>query len=96
MWTPLANGIADPVGVVLDREGRQYHRSAAGDYSTKLVFDLPADVASPKLHVHEGTWIARLSEMFLIGDEDSLFHKKTLFGWARTISFLAFSLRLPD
>ena len=94
-------GIANPVAVVVDREGRRYHRSAAGeralaaaegdlpplgesieaggDYTTKFVFDLPANAASPKLHVHEGAWIARLSELFLIGDEDSLFHKKTLF-----------------
>lgn len=48
-------------------------------YSTRLVFDLPADVHDPKLHVTERDLLARLSELFLIGDEDSLFHRPTLF-----------------
>ncbi len=48
-------------------------------YSTRLVFDLPANVRDPKLHVAERDLLARLSELFLIGDEDSLFHRPTLF-----------------
>ncbi len=47
-------------------------------YRVKLVFDLPEGVASPRLRIHESDWLARLSEMFLIGDEDSFLHKKTL------------------
>lgn len=48
-------------------------------YATRLVFDLPADIRDPKLHVSERDLLARLSELFLIGDEDSLFHRPTLF-----------------
>jgi len=48
-------------------------------YSTRLVFDLPANVHDPKLHVTERDLLARLTELFLIGDEDSLFHRPTLF-----------------
>lgn len=43
------------------------------------MFDLPADVRSPRLHVYEGDLLARLSELFLIGDEDSLLHTRTVF-----------------
>ncbi len=48
-------------------------------YTTKLVFDLPADLRDPKLHIAEGDWLAKLSELLLIGDEDSLLHKRTVF-----------------
>lgn len=52
------------------------HSSA---FAKDLVFDLPADVLNPRLLVTKGWWDERLTELFLIGDEDSLFHKKTLF-----------------
>ncbi|MBI4500979.1 MAG: hypothetical protein HY700_07440 [Gemmatimonadetes bacterium] len=53
---------------------------AGSGYPTVLVFDLPNDVARPRLLVTEGqgVWPDRLFEMFLIGDEDSLLHKKTM------------------
>ena len=44
-----------------------------------LVFDIPQDVRNPRLLVTEGHWIERLIELFLIGDDDSLFHKRTMF-----------------
>jgi hypothetical protein len=44
-------------------------------YTTKLVFDLPADVANPTLLLNEGTWLTR----FIIGHENSPLHKKTRF-----------------
>jgi hypothetical protein len=44
-------------------------------YSTTLVFDLPADIKSPTLLVHEGETLTR----FVIGHENSFLHKKTRF-----------------
>jgi len=56
---------------------------AAGDsYTRTLVFDLPADAARPALSVTQGALPDVLIEWFLIGDEDSLFHKPTLLGLA--------------
>ncbi|MBA3515955.1 MAG: hypothetical protein H0T77_16465 [Pyrinomonadaceae bacterium] len=44
-------------------------------YTTKLVFDLPVNVASPTLLLNEGEWLTR----FIIGHENSPLHKKTRF-----------------
>ena len=44
-------------------------------YTTKLVFDLPTDVANPTLLLNEGGWLTR----FIIGHENSPLHKKTRF-----------------
>lgn len=48
-------------------------------YSKDLVFDLPTNLKNPRLLMIQGHWFERLIELFLIGDEDSLFHKRTLF-----------------
>jgi hypothetical protein len=50
-----------------------------GSYRTDIVFDLPLDIYKPYLLVTEGHPIERFLELFLVGDEDSLFHKKTKF-----------------
>ena len=44
-------------------------------YTTTLVFDLPADIANPRLLIAESDSVTRL----LIGRENSFFHKKTSF-----------------
>lgn len=44
-------------------------------YTTKLVFDLPPDIASPTLLINEGAWLTH----FIIGHENSPLHKKTRF-----------------
>jgi hypothetical protein len=44
-------------------------------YTTDVVFDLPPEVKSATLLVHEGEWVTYL----IIGHENSLFHKKTKF-----------------
>jgi hypothetical protein len=44
-------------------------------YTTRLVFDLPADIQSPTLLMREGEWLT----YFVIGHENSLLHKKTRF-----------------
>jgi len=57
---------------------------AGGSYTRTLVFDLPADASNPALAVSERGFPDALIETFLIGDEDSLFHRPTLLGLAMT------------
>ncbi|MFZ1702117.1 MAG: hypothetical protein WBO10_07365 [Pyrinomonadaceae bacterium] len=45
----------------------------------EIVFDLPVDFQNPRLDVREGLGIDKVIEAVLIGDEDSLFHKRTYF-----------------
>lgn len=45
-----------------------------GQRVVTLVFELPATVRHPRLHVREGRGLARVAELLLIGDEDSLLH----------------------
>jgi hypothetical protein len=44
-------------------------------YTTDLVFDLPADIKQPTLLVREGEFVTH----FIIGHENSFWHKKTSF-----------------
>jgi hypothetical protein len=44
-------------------------------YTTTIVFDLPPDIRDPTLLINEGEWITH----FVIGHENSPFHKKTRF-----------------
>ncbi len=46
-------------------------------YRTRFVFDVPEDVVDPRLRLAPGTWVERLTELFLIGDDDSLLHRRT-------------------
>lgn len=46
-------------------------------YTRRLVFDLPEDVRGASLLVTEGDVVERLLELFIIGDEDSLLHRRT-------------------
>lgn len=48
-------------------------------YVTHFVFDLPPDVEEPVLDVSSGWGVDRLAELLLIGDEDSIFHARTVF-----------------
>ena len=52
---------------------------AGASYSTTLVFEVPEQVSEPTLIVRESHWLTRLSELFLIGDEDSLLHEPAVF-----------------
>lgn len=45
----------------------------------EIVFDLPVDVKDPRLDIREGFGIEHMIEAVLIGDEDSIFHKRTYF-----------------
>lgn len=51
---------------------------ANASYTKRLVFDLPEDARGATLHVSEGPFVERLFEFFIIGDEDSLLHRRTL------------------
>jgi hypothetical protein len=44
-------------------------------YTTTIVFDLPPNIRNPTLLINEGEWITH----FVIGHENSPFHKKTRF-----------------
>lgn len=44
-----------------------------------LIFDVPADARDARLVVRQGSSLERLTELFLIGDEDSLFHPAVTF-----------------
>src|SRR5436190_5663480 len=46
-------------------------------FEKQIVFDLPADVKQPRLDIREGYGIDHAIELFLIGDEDSIFHART-------------------
>lgn len=50
-------------------------------YVTRLVFDVPKDARDPRLLLTEDSLVTR----FLIGHENSLFHKKTSFGLGSTL-----------
>jgi hypothetical protein len=49
----------------------------SAQFTTPVVFDLPADARSPKLLLTDGPRVARVFEQFLVGDEDSFLHKRT-------------------
>lgn len=48
-------------------------------YTTALVFDVAEDAADPRMVATPGFWPERFLELFLIGDEDSLLHRKRVF-----------------
>ncbi len=51
---------------------------APGEFElTVFVFDLPEDLAAPRLRLSPGTWVERLTELLLVGDDDSLLHRRT-------------------
>jgi hypothetical protein len=48
-------------------------------FDKEIVFDLPVDVAQPKLDIREGYGIDHAIESVLIDDEDSIFHARNYF-----------------
>jgi hypothetical protein len=48
-------------------------------FEKEIVFDLPVDVREPRLDLREGFGLDHMLETVLIGDEDSMFHKRQLF-----------------
>ena len=45
-----------------------------GQRVVTLAFELPSDVRHPRLHIREGGSLERVTELLLLGDEDSLLH----------------------
>lgn len=89
-----ALGLHAPKLEVIDALNRKYQRlvefetpdppfnekvPAGSAFEKEIVFDLPADVQNPRLDVAEGIGIDKVIEAVLIGDEDSILHKRTFF-----------------
>ena len=87
-------GLDSPKFFVIDGNGKAYPRveeaenpeppfdkkiPAGGSFEKEVVFDLPADVKNPRLDVAEGIGIDKAFELILIGDEDSILHKRVRF-----------------
>lgn len=87
-------GLERPKLQILDESGKIYERikditlstdpferkvPAGGDFEAEAVFDLPLDVKIPRLDIREGTRVERMLEAVLIGDEDSIMHKRKFF-----------------
>jgi hypothetical protein len=53
--------------------------SPVESFEREIVFDLPGGVKNPRLDIREGYGIDHVIESVLIGDEDSIFHKRSLF-----------------
>jgi hypothetical protein len=51
----------------------------AESFEKDIVFDLPADVQNPRLDIREGYGIDHVIEAVLVGDEDSVFHRRNYF-----------------
>ena len=52
---------------------------AGGSFEGEVVFNLPADIKNPRLDIAEGIGIDKVIESVLIGDEDSILHKRNYF-----------------
>lgn len=59
----------------------EFERAIGPDewFEKEIVFDLPSGVREPRLDLKDGYGIDRVIELFLIGDEDSLLHKRKYF-----------------
>ncbi len=53
--------------------------SPVESFEKEIVFDLPADVQNPYLDISEGYGIDKAIEAVLVGDEDSILHKRAFF-----------------
>lgn len=53
--------------------------SPVESFEKEIVFDLPADAQNPRLDIREGYRIDHAIEAILVGDEDSLLHKRNYF-----------------
>jgi hypothetical protein len=57
--------------------------SPTESFEKQIVFDMPADAQNPRLDIREGYGIDHWIEAVLVGDEDSIFHKRNYFDLAR-------------
>jgi hypothetical protein len=77
--------VRNPTLRLTDGSGRQYRplsRPASislrpGEVTrAEVVFETPGPLRSPRLLARQGPWIERLLETFLVGDVDSILHKR--------------------
>ena len=88
-------GLHDPQFEVVDADNRRFKPvedltasgnpferkvPAGGTFENEIVFDLPTGVRNPRLDIAEGIGIDKVIEAVLIGDEDSLGHRRNYFG----------------
>ena len=88
-------GLHDPQFEVVDTDNRRYKRienltassnpferkvPAGSAFEDEIVFDLPIGIQSPRLDIAEGIGIDKVIESILIGDEDSIGHRRNYFG----------------
>jgi hypothetical protein len=75
----------NPTLILTDADGRRFRpvsrpasvTLAPGEaVRADVVFETPGPLTSPRLLVRQGPWIERLLETFLVGDVDSLLHKR--------------------
>jgi hypothetical protein len=59
----------------------EFERQTSPDksFEKEIIFDLPARAVGPRLDIREGYAVDRAIEAFVIGDEDSLMHKRNYF-----------------
>lgn len=89
-----ALGLHGPTLYVIDDSSRRYPRvgeveapdppfdqkiPAGRSFEKEVVFDLPKDVKNARLDIAEGIGIDKVIESVLVGDEDSIFHKRKYF-----------------
>jgi hypothetical protein len=89
-----ALGLHAPDFYVVDDSGARYERveavenpappfdrkiPAGAGFEREIVFDLPRDAKNPRLDVAEGIGVERVIEAVLIGDEDSILHRRNYF-----------------
>lgn len=87
-------GLHAPKFEVVDQQGRRFQRienlqlpdndferkvPAGESFEREIVFDLPVDAKNPRLDAAEGIGIDKVIESVLIGDEDSILHKRNYF-----------------
>jgi hypothetical protein len=77
--------VRNPTLRLTDASGRQYrpvsHPASVtlrpGEaIQAEVVFETPGPLRSPRLLARQGPWIERLLETFLVGDVDSILHKR--------------------
>jgi len=87
-------GLHNPQFTVVDANNKRYGRvedltvsgnpferkvPASGAFEDEIVFDLPTDIQNPRLDIAEGIGVDKVIESVLIGDEDSIGHKRNYF-----------------
>ena len=77
--------VRNPVLLLIDASGRTYRPvsspasvtlSPGQAVRTEVVYETPGPLRSPRLVARQGPWIERLLETFLVGDVDSVLHKR--------------------